>query len=316
MRGKEVVGRRRVLRAQQRATPGGRGKRGGGMGGGWAAGWEAAGWAAACLPAACRARPIALGHRVEHGHRAVQVPRARAVVAEHEVARPAAHGARVVVAVQGEAHTRESYAEQEQDPKACLGPWKLLSSGVVFEACAALPVGAEPGLLCGGLGRRVEADAVEGLGALGRSADEHALARGAAHVAPLARAQLALGGRRRRRLRRLRDRGGGRDRGRGRGRGRCGRGGRGGRAGGVAGCGAGGGAGRGGVLGRVRLHQVLLAQLASAHGTSARQVGRAGGGGREAAKGRSEGGGRKGGQGRGGEAGSVGGLGMGKGVYS
>ena len=130
MRGKEVVGRRRVLRAQQRATPGGRGKRGGGMGGGWAAGWEAAGWAAACLPAACRARPIALGHRVEHGHRAVQVPRARAVVAEHEVARPAAHGARVVVAVQGEAHTRESYAEQEQDPKACLGPWKLLSSGV------------------------------------------------------------------------------------------------------------------------------------------------------------------------------------------
>ena len=55
---------------------------------------------------------------------------------EHEVARPAAHGARVVVAVQGEAHTRESYAEQEQDPKACLGPWLLVSSGVVFEPCA------------------------------------------------------------------------------------------------------------------------------------------------------------------------------------
>ena len=72
------------------------------MGGGWAAGWEAAGWAAACLPAACRARPIALGHRVEHGHRAVQVPRARAVVAEEQLPRPAAHGARVSVTVGAE----------------------------------------------------------------------------------------------------------------------------------------------------------------------------------------------------------------------
>ena len=87
-----------MLRAQQRATTGGRGKRGGGLGGGWAAGWAvagwaAAGWAAARLPAACRARPIALGHRVEHGHRAVQVPRARAVVAEQQLPRAAADGA-------------------------------------------------------------------------------------------------------------------------------------------------------------------------------------------------------------------------------
>ena len=53
------------------------------------------------MQCACRP-PIALGHRVEHGHRAVQVPRAGAVVAEEQLPRPAAHGARVSVTVGAE----------------------------------------------------------------------------------------------------------------------------------------------------------------------------------------------------------------------
>ena len=51
-----------------------------------------------------------------------------------------------------------------------------VASSAAHGARIVVAVGAQPRLLAGGLRRRVEAGAVEGLRALGRGADQHALA--------------------------------------------------------------------------------------------------------------------------------------------